>query len=61
MFQQVNTIIAHIAQQLLNPLHSQWRRLGAAILPTVDGGEGDAELGGEFLLGKTRSLPKLTD
>lgn len=60
-FQQISTVIAHTAQQILEPLHGQGRRLGAAVFPSVDGRKGDAELGGEFFLGKARSLPKLTD
>jgi len=54
-------LIAHTSQKIFDPLHGKGRGFGAAVLPTVDGGEGDAELGRKFFLGKTRSIPKLTD
>jgi hypothetical protein len=58
---EVSTLSAQIAEQVLYLFHGKRRGFGATVFPTVDGGKGDAELGGELFLSEPGSVPEFTD
>jgi hypothetical protein len=60
-FEEVLSLFTQVAEQVLDLLHRQRRRFGAAVLPTIYGGEGDAELDGEFFLSKPGPFPEFAD
>jgi hypothetical protein len=59
--EKVAAPVSHAAQQIFDLLHGKRIWLCTTVFPTVYGRKGDPELGGKFLLRKTRSFTQFTD